>query len=226
MNALVIRLKTLSCLSVKTHLHCSWRRHRKIQLFSTVLWVAQSWSSTGCDLSCLASLLRAFTSPTIGGNQIICPRRLLYLVCIAGVRWRSSFVFFSSGISSKSLIALSWLTLIPDWECFIQRIPRAVKSTSFQSSEPTWKSSPSLARPRCSISVPPVPKRSSAKRFKIAATDFPVAGLPSMGSNIISNAASSFDRTRDPNEISSVPYHCVEHVRFQFGLHVWVEYNT
>ena len=26
----------------------------------------QNWSSTGCDLSCLASLLRAFTSPIVG----------------------------------------------------------------------------------------------------------------------------------------------------------------
>ena len=26
----------------------------------------QNWSFTGCDLSCLASLLRAFTSPIVG----------------------------------------------------------------------------------------------------------------------------------------------------------------
>ena len=30
-------------------------------------------------------------------SQFICPRRLLYIVCIAGVRWRSSFVFLPLG---------------------------------------------------------------------------------------------------------------------------------
>ena len=36
---------------------------------------------------------------------------------------------------------------------------------------------PSLAETRCSISVPPVPKRSSTKRFMIPATDFPEVGF-------------------------------------------------
>ena len=76
-----------------------------------------------------------------------------------------------------------------------------MKSTSFQSTEPTWKSFQSLARTRCSISVPPVPKRSSTKRFIIPATDFPVSGLPSMGSNLFSNVASPFDRARDSIEM-------------------------
>ena len=42
-----------------------------------------------------------------GISKIICPRRLLYLVCIAGVHWRSSFVFFLTGIASNCSIALS-----------------------------------------------------------------------------------------------------------------------
>ena len=86
----------------------------------------------------------------------------------------------------------------------------------------------SLVRTRCSIPVPPVPKRSSTSRFMIPATDFPAAGLPSIGSNIFSNAASSFDRTRVSNEMSLVPCHCVEHVWFQVRSRhcVWVEYNT
>ena len=33
--------KTLSCLSVKTHLHCFCRGHQETQLFSRVLWVAR-----------------------------------------------------------------------------------------------------------------------------------------------------------------------------------------
>ena len=64
------------------------------------------------------------------------------------------------------------------------------KSSSFQSSQPTWKSFLSLARTSCSVSIPPVSKRSSTKRFMILVTDFPVAGIPSMGSHIFSNAAS------------------------------------
>ena len=58
--------KTLPCLSVKTHLHCFCRRHREIQLFSNGLVGGQNWSFTGCDLSCLASFLRALTSPAVG----------------------------------------------------------------------------------------------------------------------------------------------------------------
>ena len=47
----------------------------------------------------------------------------------------------------------------------------------------------------------------------------PAAGLPSM-------AASPCDRTHDLSEMSFVTDTCVEHVLFQFGTHVWVEYNT
>ena len=75
----------------------------------------------------------------------------------------------------------------------------------------------SLARTRCSISVPPVPKRSSTKGFKILATDLPVIGLPSKGSNNLSNAASACDRTHDSSEMSFVPYSCVEHFLFQIA---------
>ena len=76
-----------------------------------------------------------------------------------------------------------------------------MKSTSFQSTEPTWKFFQSLARTRGSISVQPVPKRSSRKMFMIPATDFPVAGLPAMGSNMFSNVASTFDRARNSIEM-------------------------
>ena len=64
-----------------------------------------------------------------------------------------------------------------DWESFVQRVLCPVMVTSIQSSEPTWKSFPSLDRTRCSISVPFVSKRSSEKKNVIPATDFPVAGL-------------------------------------------------
>ena len=105
------------------------------------------------------------------------------LYCIARVQWRSSFVFRSTGISSNSSTAFCWLTSMrgPYLGSFVQRILCPVKVTSVQSSEPTLKSLQSLARTRCSISVPPVPKRSSAKRCLMPATDFPVARLPAMG---------------------------------------------
>ena len=51
----------------------------------------------------------------------------------------------------------------PDWRSFIQRILCLMKVFSFWSSEPTWKSFVILVRTRCSISFPPVPKRSSTK---------------------------------------------------------------
>ena len=60
----------------------------------------------------------------------------------------------------------------------------------------------------------------------IPATDLPVAGLASMGSNILSNAASPCDRTHDLSEMSFVPFTYVKHFLLHFGLHVWVEYNT
>ena len=140
----------------------------------------------------------AFYSAT----NFICPRRLLYFVCIAGVQWRSSFVFRSAGISFNSWIAFCWLNLLhdPDGGSFIQRILCPVKVTSFQSSEPIWKSFVSLTRKRCFIWVPLVPKRSSTERSIIPATDFPSAGLPALWSSIISNAASC---------------HCVELFCFQ-----------
>ena len=79
----------------------------------------------------------------------------------------------------------------------VQRIRCPVKVTSFQSSEPTWKSFRSLVKTRCSISFPPVPKRLRTKRLMIPATDFPVVELPSMGSSVFfSNAVSIFDRWR------------------------------
>ena len=47
----------------------------------------------------------------------------------------------------------------------------------------------------CSISVPPVPKRSSTKRLVIPITDFHIAGLSATGSSILSYAASTSVRT-------------------------------
>ena len=67
------------------------------------------------------------------------------------------------------------------------------------------------------MSVPPDPKRSSTKQIMIPATDLPVAGLPSMGSNIRSIAASLCDRRHESSEMSFVTYTCVEHVLFQIG---------
>ena len=52
-----------------------------------------------------------------------------------------------------------------------------------------------------------------------------VAGLPSMGSNILSNAASPSDRARDLSEMSIVLFTCIELLWFLFVLHFWVEYN-
>ena len=109
---------------------------------------------------------------------------LLYLVRIAGVQWRFSFVFRSSGLSRRTSMH------DPASRSFFQRILCLVKVTSFLSSEHPWKSFLSLGKTRCSISVPPVPKRSSTKRLLIPATDFRVAGLLAMGFCIFSNSTS------------------------------------
>ena len=82
----------------------------------------------------------------------------------------------------------------------------------------------SLAKTRCSISVPTFQNRSSAKKVYNSCHGF--AWLLSMGSNILSTAASPCDRTRDWSEMSFVPCPRVEHVLLQFVLHFWVEYNT
>ena len=116
----------------------------------------------------------------------------------------------------------------PYWWSFIQRILCPVKVTSLQSSEPTWKSFLSLDRTRCSISVPPVPKRSCTKRFTIPTTDFPVAGLPAMGSSIFSYVASTSVRTRDLLEMLPVSCHCVVLFLFPGSLTwlCWVQHVT
>ena len=82
-------------------------------------------------------------------------------------------MFRSTRISSNSSIAFCWLTSMhdPDGGSFIQRILCLLKVTSFQSSEPTWISFLCLAETRYSISVPPVPKRSSTNRSIIPTTD-------------------------------------------------------
>ena len=93
-------------------------------------------------------------------------------------------------------------------DLFVQRILCPVKVTSFQSSEPTWKSFLSLVRTRCSISFPPVPTRASTKRLMIPATNFPEAGLPAMGSSIFSKHL-FFDRSRDSVRTLPVPWETV-----------------
>ena len=115
-NALEILLKILSCLSVKTHLHCFRKRHQGIQLFSTVLWGARIEVSLAAPWIVLpVCLLKAFTSPIVGEaafgahldnlwqhwncvlicNQFICPRRLLYLVMRC---WSAMEIFFCVSI--------------------------------------------------------------------------------------------------------------------------------
>ena len=116
-NALEILLKILSCLSVKTHLHCFRKWHLGIQLFSMVLWVARIEVSLAAALNCLANffLLKAFTSPIVGEaafgahldnlwqhwncvlicNQFICPRSLLYLAIRC---WSAMEIFFCDPI--------------------------------------------------------------------------------------------------------------------------------
>ena len=65
-----------------------------------------------------------------------------------------------------------------------------------------------LIRTRCSISFPTVPKRSSTNRLMIPVTDFPVAGLPAMGSSDFSHAASISDRSRASVKASFVLLCC------------------
>ena len=96
-------------------------------------------------------------------------------------------------------VSFHWdlLQLINGLTSGVQRILCPVKVASFQSSEPTWKFLLILAKTRCSISFPPVPKRSSTKRLMIPATGFLVAGLPALGSSVFSNSASLSDCSRN-----------------------------
>ena len=93
------------CIYMKIHLHCFDRRQQDIQLFSTVLWVARievslaaTWPvSPACQEPSHHQLLERPPLKHIGKtcsntetasyftNQVICPGRPLYLVCIAGV---------------------------------------------------------------------------------------------------------------------------------------------
>ena len=106
----VILPGTLSCLSVKTHLHCFDKRQQEIQLFSTVLQVARI--EVTLATTCLANLLRAFTSPIVGEaafeahlenlkrhwncvlllQPIFSVRESFYTLCaLQEAQWRSSF---------------------------------------------------------------------------------------------------------------------------------------
>ena len=80
------------------------------------------------------------------------------------------------------------------------------KSSSFQSSQPTWKSFLSLARTSCSVSIPPVSKRSSTKRFMISCHGFSwswdsINGIP----HFLKCCISFCNRARDSSEMSFVP---------------------
>ena len=137
-----------------------------------------------------------FALPLSGGCQWSHDR----CVHCLGYRWHGGLLFFPDGTGSlpgfrllKRLLHLEFwvIELLTNFNVrfrfggpYVQRILCPVKVTSFQSSEPTWKSFRSLVKTRCSISFPPVPKRSSTKRLMIPATDFPVAGLPAMGSSV------------------------------------------
>ena len=149
------------------YLHRFGRRHQEIQLFSSVLWVARIEVSTGCDMSCPASLCsepvhyKLLAKPCLKHIWKTCtntetvsyfvtnlsvPEGLCAMYALQVCSGDLPSCFFSSVIWSNSSIALSWLTsmLGPNWGSFIQRILCLVKSTSFQSSEPTWKSFLSL----------------------------------------------------------------------------------
>ena len=91
------------------------------------------------------------------------------------------------------------------------------------------KSFLSLVKTRCFISFPLVPKRSSTNRLMILAKDFPVPGLPAMGSSVFSNAASISDCSRDSVTASSVPFCCAMalcHLCSQSRSRDCIEYST
>ena len=122
-------------------------------------------------------------------------------------------MFRSTGISSYSPTAFCWLTSMHDPELRI-RCPTNPLSCEghiipvFRANKEIKRKS--LAGTRCSISVPPVPKRSSTKRLIIPATDFPAAGLPANGSSTFSHVASASVRTRGLFEMLLLSCHCVE----------------
>ena len=119
--------KKLSCLSARTHLHCFFWRIRKSnysprsfewpELMFT--WLRLELSRQHVTSFHITKLLEMLPLKHIWKTcsntetvscfvpQFICPRRLLYLVCIVGVQWRSFFVFFLTWISSSSSIAFS-----------------------------------------------------------------------------------------------------------------------
>ena len=229
--------RTLSCLSVKIHLRYFGGRHQEIKLSSMVLLVARTEVSVAvtCTVSpaCWKPSHHQLLEKLPYTGRICSNTETVFysatsLSVIAGVRWTSSFVFRSTRVSTNSSIAFCWLTSMhdPDWESFVQRILCPVKVTSFQSSELTWKSFLSLARTRCSISVPLFRKRLSTKRLIIPATDFPVSGLPAMGSSILSYASSTSVRTRGLFEMLPVSVHCEKFHWFKVRSGDCTEYNT
>ena len=196
-NALVILLKILSCLSVKTHLHCFCKRHQEIQLCSTILWrdrmevsldaswvvlqvcLLKSLHITNCWRSCLWStsgilVPKLELCPTLQ-NPFFCLRGLLYLVCIVGVQWRSFFVSIDWDL--LQLFNKLFLADLNAWSW--SKIPHPTNSLSCEEHAIPffWTNLEMLScksglGQHCSISVPPFPEKIiSQKRFMISATD-------------------------------------------------------
>ena len=140
--------------------------------------------------------------------------------------WRST--------SITSLFALLWSICLPSSMTSSNNLPNNSELKCEQSHEyflnrfhfATWKSCELSLFVKVSELFLLLSPGSSTTRLIIPATDLPVGGLASMGSNILSNAASPCDRTHDSSGMPCVPSPCVKHVLFQFGIHVWVEYNT
>ena len=115
--------RTLSCLFKKSHHRYSCKWHQEIQLYSMVQWVGSVGTSLVVTWSVSSNwwdtyhhqLLDQLSSVliwTIDSNincvllcsQFSCPSRLLYIICIERVQWRSSFLFRSIWISSISSV--------------------------------------------------------------------------------------------------------------------------
>ena len=107
-----ILLRTLPCFSVKIHLRFFGKEASGNPIILNGSVSGQNCSFTGCDLSCFASLLSAFTPPIVGqaACSILQPIYLsqkAFVSCMhCRAQWRSSFVFLSTGISSNSSTGL------------------------------------------------------------------------------------------------------------------------
>ena len=155
--------------------------------------LVESLNITNCWWSCLWST----SGKLVATLKLCCTLQPIYLSqkapvpcmhcrCTAEIFFRVSFHWdllqFINSLLLANFNARSWLTIL-----------RPANSLSREGQIiPVFRTNLeiflSLARTRCSISVPPSPKRSSTTRLIIPATDFPVAGLLAMGSSILSYA--------------------------------------